>query len=73
MKVNFLGISKIKPVGCFKRWGNFGKMWVRRLRAPQRRSNVHARTAAFTVDKRFRQIDKNSSDEMTKNILLAKI
>ncbi len=26
---------KVKPVGRFKRWYSFAKMWVRRLRAPQ--------------------------------------
>ncbi len=49
---------KIKPVGCLILWRKFAKMWFRCLRAARTRTH----TAAFTVGKGFRQIDKNSSD-----------
>ncbi len=49
---------KVKPAGCFKRWYNFAKMWVRRLRHND--TQACERTAAFTVGKCFRQIYKKT-------------
>ncbi len=54
--------SKIKPESCFKRCHNFAKMWVLRLRAPQRHSNVRT-LGRIGCEQIFRQVDKTSRDE----------
>ncbi len=62
---------KVKPVGCFKRWYSFAKIWVRRLWAPQWFSNVRTHGRIHGGQMLSPNWKKNLVKAITKNVWLS--